>query len=140
MDDKALKEARLRAERAVADMADGELKLKAFELILNQLLSAPARPLPATPPVTIRSESRVRRPSPEGQPKSLTERIAALQTDGFFKDPQSIGNVREGLRVHGWHYPVTTLSGALQGFVQKRKLRRERVRDGKKLAWKYFNP
>jgi hypothetical protein len=137
MDEKTLKEARLRAERAVADMAAGELKVKAFEVILGQLLAAnPTRS--ATTPAP--SDSRPRRTNAGSQPKSLSERILALQADGFFGDPQTIGAVREGLKTHGWHYPATTLSGALQNLVQKRKLRRERVRDKGKTAWRYSNP
>jgi hypothetical protein len=120
-------------------MADGELKLKAFEVILSQLIAA-SPPRAAHPPSEPLAAPRAPRSRAEGQPKSLSERVLSLQADGFFKDPQSIGGVREGLKIHGWHYPVTTLSGVLQGLVQKRKLRRERVRDGKRTGWKYFNP
>jgi hypothetical protein len=138
MDDSELKEARVRAEKAVAGMANGEMKLKAFEVILNQLITSGATTTRA--PLPERTEPRRGIVKPERQPKSLSERIIALQADGFFKEPQTIGSVREGLKVHGWHYPVTTLSGALQGLIHKRKLRRERVRDKNKTAWKYFNP
>ena len=43
MDAKKLIELRKQAEKAVEDMQDGEFKLKAFEVILNHLLS-PCRP------------------------------------------------------------------------------------------------
>ena len=39
MDAKKLIELRKQAEKAVEDMQDGEFKLKAFEVILNHLLS-----------------------------------------------------------------------------------------------------
>jgi hypothetical protein len=137
LDDQQLKEARLRAEKAVADMADGELKLKAFEVILSQLVAGRVNRPSAS---EARSDVAPRRPSSGSQPRSLSERILALQADDFFKAPQTIGRVRDGLSVRGWHYPLTTLSGALQGLVQKRRLRRERVRDNHKTLWCYFNP
>lgn len=138
MDEKALKDARVRAERVVADMPAGDLKVKAFEVILGQLLTAsPAR---VAPVAVEHNDHRPRRTASGGQPKSLSERILALQAEGFFGEPQTIGSVRDGLKTHGWHYPVTTLSGTLQGLVQKRKLRRERVRDKGKAGWRYSNP
>lgn len=138
MDDKALKEARLRAERAVADMPSGDLKVKAFEVILTQLLDGGVATR-VMPSVT-RREPKQEFAIPSGTARSLSERILALQGEGFFDSPRAIASVREGLQAHGWHYPVTTLSGALQTLVQKRKLRRERLRDGKKVIWKYSNP
>ncbi len=138
MDEEALKDARVRAERAVADMPAGDLKVKAFEVILGQLLAA--SPVRATQVVAEHGDHRSRRAPTGSQPKSLAERILALQAEGFFGEPQAIGGVREGLKTHGWHYPVTTLSGTLQGLVQKRKLRRERVRDKGKASWRYSNP
>ena len=56
------------------------------------------------------------------------------------KSPKTIGEIRAELQAHGWHYPVTTLSGELIKLVQRRKLRRQRVKVGKKLAWHYSNP
>lgn len=136
-DDRSLREARRRAEAAVSDMPDGELKVKAFEIILQQLIISIA---PTALYSVKTSVARAASPRLDRQPQSLTERILSLQAEGFFKEPQSIGSVRQGLKVHGWIYPVTTLSGALQALVQKRKLRRERMRDGNKTGWKYFNP
>ena len=138
MDDSALKEARVRAEKAVAGMAEGEMKVKAFEVILSQLITSGPTTGKATLP--LRNGRHFSSPNREGQPKSLAERILALQADGFFKEPQTIGGVREGLKTRGWHYPVTTLSGALQIQTQKRRLRRQRVRDKNKTMWQYFDP
>jgi hypothetical protein len=50
--------------------------------------------------------------------------------DQFFKKPKGLGEVRTQLANLGHHYPVTTLSGPLQGYVKKRKLRRFK-QDGK---------
>lgn len=42
----------------------------------------------------------------------------------FFSKPKTIGEVRIQLADLGHHYPTTSLSGPLQNFVRKRKLRR----------------
>jgi hypothetical protein len=136
MDEKFLKDARVRAENAVADMPDGDLKLKAFEVTFSHLLTAGATNVPAAAPHSSKKE----RVSTPAKANTLSERILTLQADGFFNTPQIIGAIREGLQVHGWHYPVTTLSGTLQALVQRRKLRRERVKENNKVAWKYSNP
>ena len=137
MDDKFLRDARLIAEKSVSDMPEGDLKLKAFEVTLQHLLATGS-----SQPVTngkARGSKRVATSAP-GQANTLSERILMLQADGFFDTPKVIGAVREGLQVHGWHYPVTTLSGTLQALVQRRKLRRERVKDNNKVVWRYSNP
>jgi hypothetical protein len=137
MDEKFLREARLKAERVIADMPDGDLKLKTFEITLNHLLSSGG--------AESNGKSRTAKkpgPSPSATRKAntLSERILMLQSEAFFNTPQTIGAVRAGLQTYGWHYPVTTLSGTLQSLVQKRKLRRERVKENKKSVWKYSNP
>lgn len=45
MDTKTLLELRKKAEKAVADMSDGPLKVKAFEVILANLLTGPQEPV-----------------------------------------------------------------------------------------------
>src|SRR5438552_10352168 len=100
MEDQVLKDARIKAERAVSDMSDGDLKVKAFEVTLAHLL--------ATGSTTVRDgashlnkKARVSSPT---RANTLSERIQLLQADGFFDTPQVIGAIREGLQVHGWHY------------------------------------
>jgi hypothetical protein len=118
-------------------MPDGALKLKAFEVILTQLVSSgPAKAMAPNP----RADTKQKQVEAVTQPKSLSARILALQGDGFFDQPQTISAVRTGLQSRGWHYPLTTLSGTLQGLVQRRKLRRQQVKDGNKTLWKYSNP
>jgi hypothetical protein len=145
MDDEVLGAAVRRAERAAGSVSDSQLRSKAFEVILGRLLvvetfgesashagrtgATTAAPAARSPLYPMRTE-----------PKTLSQRILALRDDGFFKEPRSIGSIREALGARGWHYPVTTLSGALQGLIQKRRLRRERVREGNKTGWKYSNP
>ena len=129
-------QARKRAERAVEGMQDGPLKTAAFQAILAKLLndSGSEGSDEGMPPA---SKVRTRKGR---QPDTLTGRVLAVKEEGFFKTQRSLGEVREALGSRGWHYPVTTLSGAMQGLVRQRQLRRERVSDGKKRLWKYSNP
>jgi hypothetical protein len=142
-----LQVARRAAEEAVADMPEGDLKIKAFEVILQRLLSAeqPDMRIPATKeatPPTRRSRSRRSRPATGAtQDKGLlSQRIMALKDDGFFRQQRTIGEVRQELKVGGWHYPVTTISPILLRLTQQRKLRREQVKSGNRKVWKYSNP
>jgi hypothetical protein len=140
MNAKKLIELRKQAEKAVQDMPDGEFKLKAFEVILNHLL-APGK-------VQTTSESQSEAPQhkvvaneiEDADAKSTQGRILVLKAEGFFKKPQSIGQTRSELVAHGWHYAVTTLSGELIQLVQKRKLRRQRGKEGNRKVWLYTNP
>lgn len=142
MDAKHVIAVRKQAERAVAEMPDGELKVKAFEVILNHLLGGAAPSASKTEHAQV--STRVSRPvsaAKESSPaKSISGRILVLRDEGFFKNQKTIGEVREELRAHGWHYPLTTLSGRLQALVQQRKLRRERATHANKKLWKYSNP
>lgn len=68
---------------------------------------------------------------------SCIGRVQALGNEGFFGSQRSIAEIKSKLADHGWHYPLTTLSGPLLRLVQQRLLRRERVKDGRKRVWKY---
>lgn len=142
MGPRKLVEVRRQAEEAVRDMPDGELKLKAFEVILNSLLQGQ---LPTADEERTTSAVPVhgwknRRGNRAGTPTSRVERILVVKSEGFFKALRSIGEVREHLAARGWHYPVTTLSGAMQELVQRRELRRQKMSEGKRKLWKYCNP
>lgn len=140
MDAKKLIELRKQAEKAVEDMPDSEFKLKAFEVILNHLLApGPAESAgTATPPSAKPKKSQ--RGDIDVDTASIAGRILVLKEEDFMKAPKSIGQIRSELQAHGWHYPVTTLSGELIKLVQKRKLRRLKGKDGKKTVWQYTNP
>ena len=148
MDTNSVIEARRKAEQAVADMPEGDLKLKAFELILNRLLSAaaethdsaePARPKPPQRSATRNRSHQVGNHRNE-VPVSDTARVLHLMEEGFFVEQRGITEVRQELQTHGWRYPLTALSGTLMKLVRARELRRERVGDGNKTVYKYFNP
>jgi len=132
-------EARMRAEEAVRDMPDGELKVKAFETLLKHVLSdavsirEKAEPTPKVRPTRVDTAG--------APPKSCAERILSLKDDGFFKSQRSIAEIRTELKKNGWHYPVTSLSGPLQSLIRNRKLRREDVQGGEaRKGWKYSDP
>ena len=130
----ALVHARKKAERAVEGMKEGPLKTAAFQTILAKLLAEVA-PL---------DEARrtINRPVHDAQrePNTLKGRILLMKSEGFFKTQRSLGDVREGLGSRGWHYALSALSGAMQGIVQQRLLRRERIITGGRKVWKYSNP
>jgi hypothetical protein len=50
--------------------------------------------------------------------------ILQLKSEEFFKTPRGLSDVRDKLAEIGHHYPVTTLSGAMQSQARGRNLRR----------------
>ncbi len=115
--------ARRKAEDAVADMADGPLKVKAFEIILATLLGGPAAE---------QAEGGVPRVTEEAAPRptsSLNSRIALLADEGFFREPRALSEVQAKLADHGWHYPQQNLSTPLVRLVRQRVLRRLQASD-----------
>jgi len=133
---------RRQAEKAVSDMTEGDLKLKAFEVILDNLLHAQGRTRDGagiTAAIPAQQEQKLQ-PKRAGAPTSAVDRILVLKTEGYFGELRTIGEVREQLAAHGWHYPLTALSGPLQEMVQRRELRRQKMPEGKRKVWKYCNP
>jgi hypothetical protein len=60
----------------------------------------------------------------------LPQLIEGLRNDEFFRQPQGLGALRTKLAEMGHHYPLTTLSGAMQTEAKSRRLRRFK-QDGK---------
>lgn len=133
MDRDVIVSARRQAEAAVADMAEGALKIKAFEVVLQHLLSAGKDKRVGDRPRAALREGK------NHSPTSIAGRILTLQEEGFFSQPRTIADIKAELGNHGWHIPLTTLSGRLQGLVQHRRLRRERVDVRGKKQWRYSN-
>jgi hypothetical protein len=129
----SLIQARRRAEQAVKDMDEGPLKIAAFQTILTKLLTDSGASEQTEAP---RAKLK---PSSDRPPRTLNERILAMRAEGFFKEQQSLSDVRAALGSKGYHYPLTTLSGSMQSLVRKRELRREQVASGAKQVWKYSN-
>jgi hypothetical protein len=60
-----------------------------------------------------------------------------LKAEGFFANQRTIGQVKDELANHGWHYAVNNLSGKLQELAKRRDLRRVLGKDGKRTVWMY---
>jgi len=136
MNAKRLVEVRQAAEKAVSDMPDGELKVKAFEVILGHMmqeLDAPAKPAHRA----AKAASASGKTKEKANTKSSVGRILVLREEGFFNSPKSIAEVCDELASNGWHYPQTSLSGPLQTLVQRRELRRKSGTKGNKKVWLY---
>lgn len=125
------------AMRAVEDMPDNELKVRAFEVILGRLLDAEVASSPVVPSTDALGSKAGKIPRMTAaptlhnkSPKSCSERIVSLREDGFFKGPRTLGEIRRELQARGWTYPVTSLSGPMQKLVQRRELRRMPGQDG----------
>jgi hypothetical protein len=65
---------------------------------------------------------------------SLPELISEMIGSGFFKEPKSLGALKEALEQNGQFYPVTTLSPAMLRLVRSRQLRRIKDNRGR---WSY---
>jgi superfamily II DNA/RNA helicase len=70
----------------------------------------------------LRTVQTTRRPiKARGEIPGLVE---ALKAEEFFKSPKGLSEVQKKLADLGHHYPVTTLSGAMQAQSRNRNLRR----------------
>jgi hypothetical protein len=137
MDIKQIKSILKTAEKAAKTIGDKEMRLKAFEIVLSSILR--------TPQLSSRSGMVAESPKPRATVKqtrasSTSDRILLLRDEGFFVAPRTLAQVREELKRHAWHYPLTTLSGPIANLVSKRELRRVREKEGKKSVWKYAIP
>jgi superfamily II DNA/RNA helicase len=54
----------------------------------------------------------------------IPDLIDHLRAEEFFKTPHGLGDIQKKLAEMGHHYPVTTLSGAMQAQARNRTLRR----------------
>ena len=131
--------ARRRAEAAVRDMADGQLKNTAFATILAHELQE----LLLSRQVTSLSPARERIPKKGSWQKrdGTTARLLGLVEEGFFGQPRSLGEIRSALAERGWHYQVEALGTPVTRLVQSKHkyLRRTQVSEGAKKIWKYSN-
>jgi len=118
------------AEQAVAPVKDPELKRIAFEKILDALLGTPE----AHTDISMRSKKArgVSRERKSGQPQQRKRRagtrayIEELIDEEFFAKPKTIAAVKAELGNRGHHIPLTSLSGPLQNFCKRKRLRRQK--------------
>jgi hypothetical protein len=132
--------ARRKAEESVADMPESPLKIKAFEVILNSLISR----IDGGADIKGRSSGP---DSPTGDgvsrpksPSSLAERVGVLAEEGYLGEPRSLADIQTKLAEHGWHYGQANLSTPLIRLVRQRQLRRLQQTEGNKRVWKYSLP
>jgi hypothetical protein len=130
------KELVAQAEKAVAAVKDPELRRIAFQKILDDLLGGSASP------ATRRVTAAKKRPASGEKPKRAAKGgpqayVEELVSEGFFKKPKTIANVKAELQNRGHHIPLTSLSGPLQKLCQRRLLRRQGVKSGKKQTSAY---
>jgi hypothetical protein len=126
------------AEKAVAGVKDAELRRIAFQKILDDLLGS------ATSLTTRRSGATKKRLGADKKPKRVARNgpqayVEELVADSFFKKPKTIANVKAELENRGHHIAITSLSGPLQKLCQRKSLRRQRVKSGKKQTFAYSN-
>jgi hypothetical protein len=124
------------AEKAVSGVKDPELRRIAFQKILDDLLGGSATPAAKHTPASKRrlpTGEKAKRPA-RGGPHAYVEELVG---EGFFKKPKTIANVKAELENRGHHIPLTSLSGPLQKLCQRRALRRQRIKSGKKQTFAY---
>ncbi|MCI0697962.1 hypothetical protein L0337_38920 [candidate division KSB1 bacterium] len=133
-----LREIRKKAQDAVSDMSETELRTKAFEVFLQHLLASesPGR-LIVNEPLSRITHEKSRLSKTAGSTKT---RILLLRDEGFFAVPRSMSEIKSELQAHGWIHPLTALSGPLQALVRERELRRIKDHGAKQKVWKYVNP
>src|SRR5260370_34123199 len=108
MADDPLIVARKRAERAVEGMAEGPLKIAAFQTILAKLLTE-SDPVERAQPVPVKAPA-VR----SVQAGILTGRHLAVMVAGSFKKPSVLWQVGGSVGSRGWRYPPGIVSGVMQ--------------------------
>lgn len=124
------------AEKAVAGVKDPELRRIAFQKILDDLLGGSAsstRPHKAAAKKRSTVGEKSKRPT-RGGPQAYVEELVE---EGFFNKPKTIANVKAELENRGHHIPMTSVSGPLQKLCQRKTLRRQRVKSGKKQTFAY---
>lgn len=133
-----LKGLRKKAEDAVAEMPNGELKTKAFEVILQHLLSTRTS-IPITAP-TAKHEKGDKAETSKRSAVTMPSRILLLKDEGFFKTPRSLSEIQAELKVHGWYIELPPLGTAVLRLVRETHLRRIKEQAGRTKLWKYVNP
>lgn len=126
------------AEKAVGGVKDPELRRIAFQKILDDLLvhsASPGKRRECTATVRPATGSKAKRPGKGGTQAYVDE----IVDEGFFKKPKTIANVKAELENRGHHIPLTSLSGPLQKLCQRKSLRRQKVKSGKKQTFAYSN-
>lgn len=124
-----------RAEKAVKGVQDPALKSIAYQKVLDDMLEsvdvrAPGKPRGGQVKGRVLGNGG-RKPSSKAGPRGYVDELVS---EGFFKNPRSIGQVKSELENRGHHIPSTSLSGPLQVLCQRKVLRRQKVTETNKKA------
>jgi len=65
-----------------------------------------------------------RAPQPKAGKTSIADLVSQLKAEEFFRQPRGLGEIQGRFAELGYHYPITTLSGAMQSQARRRELRR----------------
>jgi hypothetical protein len=77
--------------------------------------------------------------SNSSQRKGLYEHLLELKDEGFFANPETLGDIKIKLQEKTLHYPTTTFPPYLNRLIREKTLRRfKQNKDGKE-AWVYVN-
>lgn len=131
MNDDTIKGQILRAQTVVVDL-ESEFRVPAFAVVLRFLLGSPQPPSPPSA-----QNTHAKKPAPATA--SLAGRILALKEEGFFVAQHPVNEVRDQLKRLGFHHTQAAVATKIMALVQRRELRREKVREGAKEVWKYSN-
>jgi len=135
-------ELRKRAEKIVADMPEGELKLKAFEVAFKHLLETTVSPV-GVPSREVSAKKRRRAPVAQEAPElrgELPKRIFELRNDEFFREPRTGREVQRELKTRGFHYAQAVVQMALLRMTRRRLVRRVQLREEGKRGFGYVEP
>jgi hypothetical protein len=81
----------------------------------------------------VNGDGGARRPS--GNP--VVSHIDGWIKEGFFKTPRTLSAVHQRLHEHGVIVAQTSVSGPLLNFVQQKRLKRQKIKEGGKQVWAY---
>lgn len=130
-----------RAEGAVSGVSDKAIKVKAFELVMQELLQRDRQSTAGGPPSqrskSIAGPPRLQRRLPRVTRGGLTQRILELIDEGALKTPQTRAEIKTELQQRGHHYEEDTIGMALLRLVRRRVLRRVPKTKGKNPIYVY---
>ena len=124
------------AEESVMDMAEGPLKIAAFQTVFGKLLDRSFSNTSTTNRSSAHSSSRAKSSGPL---KGTTERLVSLISEGFFGEPKTLTDIKQALAEKGWHYRLGDLGTPVARLVRRKDLRRTQGMSGAKKLWRYSN-
>lgn len=137
-----IKEIVAAAQSAVAEVKDTDLRLAAFNRVLEHLLTG--EPVKARKPSPKRRRSASIKDPAKKTKRAVTGpkgRIEELIGDGFFNEPKSSADILKALGERGHHMKLSDITYPLQALTREKQLRRDKSEPpgGGKEVWHYSN-